>query len=176
MRALAHRCGKGCWRALLPLLFAFQATGWAQSCAWLNAATAGGLLGGEVSMHVAPTSPTSPATPADTTCTFTLKQDPSVSLEIAVHTLSDMHADFQKYAAQCAPPTEALRGIGNEAVGCAGSSSGRAVEQIVSRVRNRAFVLAWSVGHAPKDMSGQDQEEMHDKLRNVAEQVAGSLF
>jgi hypothetical protein len=162
---------RGLWLAVGILLLA-PAVSRSENCAWLNAATAGGLLGGEVSMKVVHTSP------EDTTCEFTLKHDSSVStLKIAVHTMNARSHEFPALLAQCGTTGMPLRAVGNEALECTRTSgSNQVTEQLVSRVRERAFVLTWAMPKPHGDAASQSQDEIRDKFRNVAEQVAGSLF
>jgi hypothetical protein len=54
------------------------------------------------------------------------------------------------------------------------SGPAQATEQIVSRVRDRAFLLKWIVPKSTEEATSQN--DIREKLRNVAEQVAGSLF
>jgi hypothetical protein len=144
----------------------------AENCAWLNAATAGGLLGGDPVMKVTHTSAD------DTTCRFTLKQgETEETLEIAVHTMAMVSHDFPSYLNQCTNASTPLRAIGNEAIECTLSAKPtETTETIVSRVRQRAFVLKWTMAKAGNATDPQSQDQMRDKIRNVAEQVAGSLF
>jgi hypothetical protein len=144
----------------------------AENCAWLNAATAGGLLGGDVTMKVTHTSA------ADTTCEFTLKRaGVAATLEIAVHTMSMASHDYPAYVALCGSTTMPLRAVGNEAVECSlKPTPERRSEQIVSRVRDRVFLLKWTMPASDSSASSLSRDELHDRIRNVAEQVAGSLF
>lgn len=159
-------------------------------CPWLNAATAAGLLGGEVQMSV-----TTPADPGsvkgvgaasyydqirmdrfDVSCDFTRKTASNAfSLSIAVKTMADFKKDFATYLALCGGTTVPLRGIGNEAVQCVSKDPTAAGEEkVVARVRDRAFVL--TVRRETKPRAGADADELSDGTRNIAEQVAGSLF
>jgi hypothetical protein len=160
---------KGVWLVLAAVLCA-PAVGRAENCAWLNAATAGGLLGGEASMKVTTTSG------FDTTCEFTLTGKSAVSkLTIVVHSMAVTHEEFPAFLAQCGSDGTAMRAIGNEAVECMRASGENEVtEQVISRVRDRALVLTWVMPKPAGD--AQAQSEIRDKFRNVAEQVAGSLF
>jgi hypothetical protein len=159
-------------------------------CPWLNAATAGGLLGGDVRMTV-----TAPADPGavkgvgqasypdqirmdrfDVSCEFTRKVDSGMyTLRIAVKTMGDPAKEFASYLAQCGGKTRALKAIGNEAVQClAANGSARDEEKVVARVRERAFVLTVSrTGIKPL---AANADLLRDDTRNIAEQVAGSLF
>ena len=143
----------------------------AENCAWLNAATAGGLLGGDVSMKVIHTNA------ADTTCEFLLRGSSGASiLQIAVHTMNAMHDEFRNYALECGNAQVALGGVGNEAIECLDSRSTPRTAKIISRVRERVFLLTWTTPASTANDTPEVEQEMKDKLRNVAEQVAGSLF
>jgi hypothetical protein len=156
-------------------------------CPWLNAATAGGLLGGQVQMTV-----TAAADPGsikgvgaasysdqirmdrfDVSCDFTRKTTSGAySLSIVVKTMADYKKDFAAYLALCGGGTTApLKGIGNEAVQCVNKElSAAGEEKVVARVRDRAFVLTVRRETKP------DASQLSDGARNTAEQVAGSLF
>ena len=159
-------------------------------CPWLNAATAAGVLGGDVQLAV-----TAPADPGggkgvgaasypdqvrmdrfDVSCDYSRKVDSDVySLSIAVKTMSDPATGFGMFLAHCAGPTVPLKGIGNEAVQCVSKDSSRAgQEQVIARVRDRAFVL--TIHRERKAPIASAQSDLSDETRNVAEQVAGSLF
>ena len=161
-----HKC---VWVVLAAVLCA-PTIGRAENCAWLNAATAGGLLGGEASMKV------STMSGFDTTCEFTLKGESAVSkLTIAVHSMAVTSEEFPALLAQCGSNSTAMRAVGNEAVECMrATGANEMTEQVVSRVRDRAFVLTWVMPKPADD--AQKQAEIRDKFRNIAEQVAGSLF
>ncbi len=160
---------KGVWLVLAAVLCA-PAICRSENCAWLNAATAGGLLGGEASMKVITTSG------FDTTCEFTLKGKSAVSkLTIVVHSMAVTREGFPALLAQRGTTGAAMRAVGNEAMECMRTSGENEVtEQVISRVRDRAFVLTWVMPKPAGD--AQAQGEIRDKFRNVAEQVAGSLF
>jgi len=112
----------------------------------------------------------------DVSCEFSRKVDAGVyTLSIAVKTMSDPAKDFGSFLALCAGSTIALRGIGNEAVQCVMKDDAHAgEEQVIARVRDRAFVL--TIHRDAKPHTASDGGELSDKTRNVAEQVAGSLF
>ena len=155
----------------IGIVFSAPALCRAENCAWLNAATAGGLLGGEATMKVTHTSQ------EDTTCEFTTKERPFSTLQIAVHTMKDFQHEFPSYLKQCDKESFPLRAVGNEAVECSHTgTSSEMVEQIVSRVRDRVFILTWRMPMPRTDTPPQAKADMRDNIRNVAEQVAGSLF
>jgi hypothetical protein len=135
-------------------------------CLWLNAATAEGVLGGTVQMSVTPLT-----LQGDATCEFSRKQDSGVSmLRIAIHTMDAPSKDFAFYLSQCSGTTIPLKAIGNEAVQCVlKDSSTTGEEQVIGRVRERAFIL--TIRRNVAISSGLSEE-----TRNIAEQVAGSLF
>jgi hypothetical protein len=137
-------------------------------CLWLNAATAGGVLGGTVQMSVTPLT-----LQGDATCEFSRKQDSTVSmLRIVVHTMDAPSKDFASYVSQCKGTTTPLKAIGNQAVQCVlKDSSTTGEEQVIGWVRDRAFILT-----IRRNASLLPKEGLSDETRNVAEQVAGSLF
>ena len=124
-------------------------------CPWLNAATAGGVLGGAVHATVTPAS-----------CEFVRQSGGhDLALRIEVGPVSAPHA-------QCGAHAEPLKAIGNEAQACAyEGKDGWIGEQVTGRVRDQAFLVRVSTNDrsaAPKTL--------REKARNVAEQVAGFLF
>jgi len=184
---------------LLAVVLFFPALGRAeQSCLWLNAATAGGVLGGPVIATVSRASadlsngrtpnakssagPTS-ANPAraayganaidDSECLFA-RQPGSIfgELRIEVRTMGEPRKEFAAYAARCGDHATALKAIGNEAAICSlNSKPGEFSEQVVGRVRDRAFVVRLSINEP-----SLTQSALREKARKTAEQVAGSLF
>lgn len=143
----------------------------AQQCPWLNAATAGGLLGGDVQMTVS-----APNRLGDVTCDFTRNPGPTAStLRVAVHTMTNPSKDFATYLAQCGGTTQPLKAIGNEAVQCipkSGLSKGE--EQIIGRVRDRVFII--TIKPNSQFRPSLSQTSLGDEARNLSEQVAGALF
>ena len=159
------------WLAMLLAVIVFACLGAGSCraethCLWLNAATAGGVLGGEVEMSVTPLTLV-----GDETCEFTRREGSSVSmLRIVVHTMETPGKEFAAYLAQSHGSTVPLKAIGNEAVQCLGAGDGE--EQVIGRVRDRAFVL--TIRRGVGDGAGKGQ--LRGDTRNMAEQVAGSLF
>lgn len=151
--------------ALLVMPAAHAAT---QPCPWLNAATAAGVLEGPVMVSVTYFDQDN----SDASCEFTHKADHMVrTLRIEVDTMKDSR-DFPRYLAKCGKDAKSLGAIGNEAVVCSVPGKNMQVaEQIVSRVRERAFVVDVSSNGSPAD-----RDAMRDKARKIAEQVAGFLF
>jgi hypothetical protein len=140
-------------------------------CPWLNAATAAGVLGGEVQANVAALTPQ-----GDTTCEFKrAEHSAAFTLAIAVHTMALPSKDFATYLARCSGTAVSLKGIGNEAVQCVPrNSSSDGGEQIIGRVRDRAFVI--DLKRSPTRQPTSSASGLSEEARNVAEQVAGALF
>ena len=140
-------------------------------CPWLNAATAAGVLGGEVQASATPLTPQ-----GDTTCEFKRTDHSAVFvLMIAVHTMAIPSKDFATYLGRCSGTAISLKAIGNEAVQCVpsnGSSNGG--EQVIGRVRDRAFVINLKTSSTMQPTSSASG--LSEEARNVAEQVAGALF
>ncbi len=138
-------------RCVFVLLLCF-ASSQAEVCPWLNAATAGGVLGGAVQTHT-----------ATHLCSFVSQHG---ELRIQVETIAASHPDH------CSGPSEQLKAIGNEAAACAiESKDGKIAEQVAGRVRDQAFVITIAT-----DDRSVSRNLLRDKTRKVAEQVAGSLF
>jgi hypothetical protein len=134
----------------------------AETCQWLNAATAGRILGGPSTLDV-----THPANRDDAVCTFKLQRGGAAELRIEVMTMETPRTEFTAHAEQCGADSAPLTGIGNEAVVCSKPHAAR----VVGRVRNRIFVVQFTAGDSPAAAA-----EMRDKAREVAETVAGNLF
>jgi hypothetical protein len=140
-------------------------------CPWLNAATAAGVLGGDVQATA-----TALTSQGDTTCDFKRNQHSAVfELTIAVHTMASPSKDFATYLAQCVGTLVPLKAIGNEAVQCVPSNNSvSGGEQIIGRVRDRVFIIDIKKGLPRQPASTQNG--LSEEARNVAEQVAGALF
>jgi hypothetical protein len=164
--ALNHR---KLWVLFLVLMGVTAANAASQPCPWLNAATAAGILEGPVTVSVTYFDQDN----IDAACEFTHKADHTVrTLRIEVDTMKDLTHDFPQYLAKCGPDAKSLRAIGNEAVVCSVPGKSKQVaEQVVSRVRDRAFVV-----DVLSNGSASERDLMRDKARKIAEQVAGFLF
>ena len=130
-------------------------------CPWVNAATAGGVLGGRITnikvKHA--------LTGDDASCEFAQRDGSLLSVE--VETMNSPAIDFPSYLARCHSPSEPLKAIGNTALACGDEGA----EQVIGRVRNRAFIVRISTKDRPPNPA-----ELREKARKVAEQVAGILF
>ncbi len=117
-----------------------------------------------------------PLTPqGDAVCEFTRKQDSTVStLSLAIHTINAPSNDFAYYLSQCRGSTIPLKAIGTQAVQCVlkGRSS-KSEEQVIALVRERVFILTV---YRKRTESSPHEEGLPKDMRNIAEQVAGSLF
>ncbi len=139
-------------------------------CPWMNEATAGGILGGAVIATA------NVSDKGDGVCEFSRQQGYVVyQLRISVGIMTDIAKQFPSYLAQCPPKSSPVQAVGNEAVTCSveGKAGGYA-EQVVGRVRDRAFVVSVS-------SSVQNDPSMTPKIRRekadlAAEQLAGILF
>jgi hypothetical protein len=108
----------------------------------------------------------------DATCAFVRHEGSlTVDLHIVVQTMPSPAKDFATYTARCHTAAEPLKAIGNEALACSDDVSDEKAEQVVGRVRDRAFLIR--IGTS--DKSAQ-QSVLRDKARKIAEQVAGILF
>lgn len=134
----------------LPLAAAAE-----EHCPWLNAATAAGFLGGAVQASVTASS-----------CEFVLRigaQETTLRIEVAA--AGAPHG-------RCEQAAERLTGIGNEAAACSVSGKpGWTAEQVAGRVRDQAFLVRISTN----DRAVQ-AKTLRQKVRDIAEQVAGILF
>jgi hypothetical protein len=142
-------------RLILPIAMCMPAIAAEGRCPWLNAATAGGVLGGPVRVTVTPGS-----------CEFVRETNGhEIALRIEVGAVSAPHVT-------CGAHADPLKTIGNEALACSWEGKeGWISEQVTSRVRDQAFLVRVSTNDrsaAPKTL--------REKARNVAEQVAGFLF
>jgi hypothetical protein len=140
-----------------------------QNCPWLNEATASGFLDGNVTSRVTH----SGSTNDDANCDFTLRAgSATIVLRIEVATMTARQADFASYLARCGAHSAPLKAIGNEAVACGFSGKKKEVsEQVVGRVRNRAFTV-----RITSNSGLSDRTVLREKAQKVAEQVAGFLF
>ena len=133
-------------------------------CPWMNAATAAGFLGGEVSLTSTIKKPKEVVDrPQETgNCEFARISTPSTKLRIEVAIMEHSpREDFAGYLDKCRSNVKALKAIGNEAVVCTWDVAAR----VVGRVRDQAFVITLT---AP--------DVNPEKIRKAAEIVAGNLF
>ena len=141
-------------------------------CPWLNQATASGVLGGPASASVE----NGPSGEAN--CFFHFQKGSAVyDLRIKVDRMKDSSVEFGSYKTLCGSDGVPLHAIGNEAVLCNIQRNSEGIvqgEQVVGRVRDRAFIVSVST-NAGGDRS-MSMDVLKEKARSVAEQVAGALF
>jgi hypothetical protein len=168
-----------------------------QSCLWLNVATAGGILGGPVTLSVShpnpgpgamqPANATSAYGPTsanpsgasyasntvdDSDCAFARQPPKAGGMHISVRTVTDPQKAFAAYSAQCGARGLPLQAIGNEAMVCdVQGKNSRLSEQVVGRIRDRVFLMNLTSGD-PSVTPG----DLREKARAAAEIVAGNLF
>lgn len=158
------------WVMLLELVF-LSASGKAQAhCAWLNDATASGVLNGPVTLDLE-------TTPNDQNiCVFThLKTAKDYSaLRIMVQPLKDVDQAVSSHKSLCTSVPVALKAIGNEAVSCSADVGYSRGEQVIGRVRDRLFIVTVSSTIAQDPTA--TRQLLQEKARTIAEQIAGALF
>jgi hypothetical protein len=139
-------------------------------CAWLNEATASGLLGGDAVGDL--------SAPAGqpTVCTFTQMTDGvKRTLRISVEVTPEAHARVSALAQGCGADASPLKAIGNEAIACvADDRKGVMGERMVGRVRDQVFTIA--ISSTLKNDPILTREALKTRIYTAAEQVAGNLF
>ncbi len=134
-----------------------------QTCPWLNAATAGGILEGQARAAVTKMGD-------DATCEFT-RQNSKDKLRIEVVMMGTARSELAAYKAECIGPAAPLPAIGTDAVACGTQTkNGEAAEQIAGRVRKQAFLI-----RVTADVTSP-REALRERAQKAAEQVAGNLF
>lgn len=142
----------------------------ANHCAWLNEATASGLLGGDA------VGDTSAAAGQPTVCTFTQMTDGvKRTLRITVEVAPDAHDRVAALMLGCVTDGFPLKAIGNEAAACtADDRKGVMGERVVGRVRDQVFTITLS--SSLKNDPVLTREALKSRIYTAAEQVAGNLF
>jgi hypothetical protein len=170
---LRSRSLKWVWMASLAVLSSSsraQAQDQDAHCAWLNSATASGVLAGPVTLAL------ETAPDDQTICVFTsgkTAKDYS-ALRIMVQPLKDVDKAVPSHESLCTSLAASLRAIGNEAIGCSADVGYSRGEQVISRVRDRLFIVTVSSTMAQDPL--MTRELLREKARMIAEQVAGALF
>ncbi len=67
-----------------------------------------------------------------------------------------------------------LKAIGNDAVLCANNTATSSGQQVIGRVRDQIFIISISAEAQPGRSTANDP--LADKVKAIAEQVAGNLF
>jgi hypothetical protein len=139
-----------------------------ERCPWLNTATAAGTLNGPVTFTVTHAGEDK----QDAICEFVHQEGAVVGrLRIEVQTMKDPSREFAAYSAKCGRDGTPLRAVGNEATVCSLHRQNEFSEQIVSRVRERAFLVS-----VTSNATAPGASELREKAEKIAEQVAGFLF
>jgi hypothetical protein len=158
------------WIMFLGLLLLSASCRAQAHCAWLNDATASGVLNGPVSLDLE-------SAPDDQNiCVFTnLKTAKDYStLRIMVQPLKGVNNAVASHKSLCTSAPVALKAIGNEAILCSADVGYSRGEQVIGRVRDRLFIVTVSSTIA-QDPSATRQL-LQEKARTIAEQIAGALF
>lgn len=138
------------------------------SCPWLNNATAAGALGGPVFLKMQKTGGNG------SVCLFQHQQgNATYDLKIVVHDVKTISDEMTADESRCQMRAISLKGIGDEATLCTTDSKYLHGGLVIGRVRNKTFIV--SVGSSLR-MDRATSEMFQLKTRNIAEQVAGSLF
>jgi hypothetical protein len=140
-----------------------------ETCPWLNEATAAGFLDASVTSVVTH----SEKNKDDANCEFTHGDGSQVIvLRIEVETMSEPTSAFASYKARCGSDAAPLHAIGNEAIVCSLNENKKEIsEQVVGRVRDRAFIVKITSNEKSDDRDG-----LRKTASRIAEQVAGILF
>ena len=140
-------------------------------CPWLNVATASGVLRSSADGTMATLSQGSKEA-----CSF-VYHDASASRELRISTeqVHDPNQAMTSYKARCSGEASPLKAIGNEAVMCAADSKREAAgEQVIGRVRDQIFTV--TISTSARNDPSMSRDDLKEKTRNIAEQVAGALF
>ena len=152
------------FRSIAAVILLLPAVGLAEDkCPWLNPATAGGVLGGEVSA----VSVTLSKKDGTGHCDFS-RTNGRMSLRLFI----DVEPLAGSYRSQCGSRSTPAHAIGNEAFACSFEGKpGETAEQVIGRVRNQTFLVRFTTSDPAIPAA-----EIREKARKVAEQVAGILF
>jgi hypothetical protein len=140
-------------------------------CPWLNVATASGVLRSSESGTMARL-----AQGSKEVCSF-IYHDATASRELRITTdeVQDPKQAMTSYKAHCSGDASPLQAIGNAAVMCAADMKGQADgEQVIGHVRDQVFTV--TITTSVRNDPSMSRDELKEKTRNIAEQVAGALF
>ncbi len=153
-----------CWIGMPPRALA------ANNCAWINEATASGLLGGEAVGEI------SESAGHQTGCTFTqIAGGMKRVLRITVEVAADAHARLTTIVQSCGVNAMPLKAIGNEAFDCpANDPRAGAGERVVGRVRDQVFTI--TIESSLRNDPLLTRDALKFRIYTAAEQVAGNLF
>jgi len=143
----------------------------ANSCAWINEATASGLLGGEVVSETSEAAAGQPAVCMFTQVTGGVKRTLRVTVEIT----SVAHTRLIAIAQSCCSDAQQLKAVGNEALICEEDDREPGIsEWVVGRVRDQVFTIR--IKSSLKNDPLMTRGILKSKIYTAAEQVAGNLF
>jgi hypothetical protein len=143
----------------------------ANNCAWINEATASGLLGGEAVGAVTEAAAGKPGV-----CTFTQQNEKGKrTLRVTVEISVDAHLRLNAIAQSCGASAVPLKAIGNEAWICAADEHKNQMGEFVfGRVRDQVFTI--TIDTTLKDDPILTRNELKARIGIAAEQIAGILF
>ncbi len=145
---------------LLVVLLAPALTRAAETCPWINAATAEGILDAPAELIITHASPS-------TTCTFS-GQSKTAKLSMQIEVVDGAQAASPK----CSSAAITLQTIGNEAQACSvTSASNQLIEAVFGRVRDQHFRI-----EVITDDQHFSRDKLREKARTAALHVAGNLF
>jgi hypothetical protein len=99
----------------------------------------------------------------------------SRELRITMEQVQEPSQAMTGYKAHCSGEASPLQAIGNESVTCAADTKGQADgEQVIGRVRNQIFTV--TITTSARNDPSMSRDELKEKTRDIAEQVAGALF
>jgi hypothetical protein len=142
----------------------------ANTCPWMNEATASGLLGGDaVGVYTAV-----PGQPS--ICTFTQQsQGAARKLVVTVEIAQDPHARMATIVQTCGANAATLNAIGNEAMTCDPvERKGEMAERVVGRVRDQVFTI--TLLSSLKNDPILTRDTLKTRSQTAAEQISGNLF
>jgi len=143
----------------------------ANNCAWINEATASGLLGGDAVGEESETFAGQPAV-----CTFTQTTTGGKrTLRVTVETAGDPRGRMAAIAQGCGADVAPLKAIGNEALVCAADDRKAGIgERVVGRVRDQVFTI--TIASTLKNDPLMTRDVLKAKISTAAEQISGNLF
>lgn len=173
-RVVVRRRGAGLLRSMVLAggLAALSVPGWAaNTCPWMNEATASGLLGAQATGTFTPAAATEPAS-----CVFQESGPGAMrTLTITVETSADGPGRIRGLLRQCHGTPGAMRAIGNEAEECETIRPHKLRGELaVGRVREQVFSIAIST--TMKNDPVLTPQELENRIATAAEQVAGNLY
>jgi len=109
-----------------------------------------------------------------TACEFVRQSGTETSsLRISISPLSGTFDEYLSHTAKCTTSATKLVGVGNEAFACVvQGTKGAVTEQVVGRVRDRAFLIRWTLSTD----AARTSQTTTETLQTLAEAVAGSMF